>query len=103
MIDTGFTGFLMLPLAQALPLGLALCGTGDYTLADGSTVTNFLARGTVTIPNATDPESAEGVIVLAGDSPLLGMEFIRSLNKLLVVGRFVVLIDEASLPTSTKN
>lgn len=49
MIDTGFTGFLMLPLAQALPLGLVLYGTGDYTIADGSTVTNFLGKGTVTI------------------------------------------------------
>src|ERR1039458_1600308 len=53
MVDTGFTGFLMLPIAQALPLGLALYGTGNYTLADGSSVTNFLAQGPVTVLTPT--------------------------------------------------
>ena len=97
LIDTGFTGFLMLPVAKALPLGLTLCGTGDYTLADGKPATNFLARGTVTIPHAEHPESAEGAIVLAGKHPLLGMEFLRALNKLLVIGKVVALIDESLL------
>jgi hypothetical protein len=112
LIDTGFTGFLMLPLAQALPLGLVLYGTGDYTLADGSRVTNFLAKGSVKIPIpaavavrppppfelATQPESAEGIIVLAGTGALLGMEFLRALNKLLLVGSVVVLVDQAAIP-----
>lgn len=115
MIDTGFTGFLMLPIAQALPLGLALYGTGNYTLADGSMVTNFLAEGTVTImpptvspipPSSTlgpptlaglQPESVQGTIVLGGDSALLGMEFIRGLDKLLLVGKVVILVDNSTI------
>ncbi len=84
----------MLPAEKAHPLGLVPCGTGDYTLANGDTVTNFLARGTVTIPHDDTPESAEGVIVLAGNSTLIGMELIRALKKLLVIGSIVALIDD---------
>jgi predicted aspartyl protease len=120
MIDTGFTGFLMLPIAQALPLGLALYGTGNYTLADGSSVTNFLAEGTVTVltptvvpvlastltapPAAVPPatplkqESASGTVVLGGDGALLGMEFLRTLDKLLLVGKVVMLVDNSLVP-----
>ena len=119
MIDTGFTGFLMLPIAQALPLGLALYGTGNYTLADGSSVTNFLAQGPVTVltptvvpvigvsttpPTPAPPaealpqETVNGIVVLGGDGALLGMEFIRSLDKLLLVGNVVMLVDNSMVP-----
>jgi predicted aspartyl protease len=107
MIDTGFTGFLQLPIPDALPLGLVLCADGKYTLADGRTVTNFIARGTVTTRppsnsraqvRQTSPESIEGLIVLGGDGALLGMEFLRSLDKWLVVGKGVFLIDTSELP-----
>jgi predicted aspartyl protease len=119
LIDTGFTGFLMLPIALALPLGLVHVGTGDYQLADGSKITNFLAKGTVTIqrpsvpptplvippgtvplpppPGTTimQPEAVEGIIVLGGKGAILGMEFLRTLDKLLVVGKIVALLDNA--------
>jgi hypothetical protein len=118
LLDTGFTGFLMLAVAQALPLGLTLVGTGDYQLADGTLVTNYLATGRVTIrpptimpppvvpplpppPNPVPimlPESVEGTIVLGGNGAILGMEFLRSLDKWLVVGRTVALLDNDSLP-----
>ena len=35
LIDTGFTGFLMLPLTNAVALGIAPSATGDYILAGG--------------------------------------------------------------------
>jgi predicted aspartyl protease len=101
MIDTGFTGFLMLPIALALPLGLALYGTGDYILADGSPISCFLAEGTVGIQAASHPpvlEPVTGVVVLAGEDALLGMEFVRGLQKWLVIGSAVMLADPDSVP-----
>jgi len=108
LMDTGFTGFLMLPIAQALPLGLVLVGTADFELADGSMITNFLAKGNVTIrpptvttsvPSAAvtsaESETVEGIIVLGGNGAILGMEFLRSLDKLLVVGKIVALVDDS--------
>jgi hypothetical protein len=38
------------------------------------------------------------VFALAGDGALLGMEFLRSMDRLLVVGKVVALIDHAMLP-----
>ncbi len=112
LLDTGFTGFLMLPIAKALPLGLALYGTGDYKLADGSPISWFLAEGTVEIrppsppaPSSTivQPESLTGVVVLGGDDTLIGMEFVRALKKWLLVGSVVMLVDDdaINLPIAT--
>jgi hypothetical protein len=118
-IDTGFAGFLMLPVALALPLGLALYGTGDYYLADGSPISCFLAEGTVEIrppselpaftspatalvtnpASATQTERVSGVVVIGGDDPLLGMEFIRVLKKWLLIGSTVALVDSEDLPS----
>lgn len=109
IIDTGFAGFLMLPIQQALPLGLALYGTGDYLLADGSMVINYLAEGTVTIlpppvdgesarPSDAVPESMTGTVVLCGESALVGMEFLRGLRRPLLLGSVVMLVDEDRQP-----
>ena len=114
LLDTGFTGFLMLPIAKALPLGLALYGTGDYNLADGSPISCFLAEGTAEIrpPSGVatvtprtpqpanpimQPETVTGVVVLGGDDALVGMEFVRALKKWLLMGSAVFLIDDDSL------
>lgn len=75
MIDTGFTGFLLMPMMSAFPLGLTLVGTGNYTLADDSTSPKLLAIGSVIVQNE-DP--VHGVIVLEPNQCdlLLGMDFL---------------------------
>jgi predicted aspartyl protease len=52
-LDTGFTGFLMLPMMAAFPVGLILHSTIDITLADSSTHRS--------IPSANAISAAEAV------------------------------------------
>lgn len=101
MIDTGFTGFLSMPLTAAFPLALTLFGTTTYTLADGSTSPKLLGYGTVEL----EGERAQGSIVLESNSNglLLGMEFLKGLNKALVLSpkNGVVLTDDPDPVTPT--
>ena len=100
MIDTGFTGYLMLPLVQALPLALTLFGTTTCTLADGSQSPKLSAIGNID----HDGEVTSGIIVLEGNAssgPLVGMGFLRKSSKVLVLGRQgVFLLDESDLPSN---
>ena len=79
MIDTGFTGFLTLPLVAAIPLGLTLFGTTQSVYADGSQGTSLTVLGTVLFGES---EKAFGPILLSqGNQPLLGMAFLRIAKK----------------------
>jgi hypothetical protein len=107
LIDTGFTGFLMLPSAKAFSLGIVPSGTGDYTLADDSIITNYLGTATITVrppsiaPSSSypiasitnQPETIDGIVVMCGNGALVGMELLRLLDKFLLVGPIVMLID----------
>lgn len=83
MVDTGFTGFLMLPLLQAFPVGLILNGTMPITLADGSTQTKLTCLGELHF----DGESQVGLIIIEPNSTdiLVGMDFLRKFERELVV------------------
>jgi len=98
MIDTGFTGFLMMPLTESFELALTLYGTSSWTLADGSSQPKLLGFGTVIL----DDVHTHGVIVLEPNAsrPLLGMEFLRRSKRALAVGSGgCLLIDEEFMST----
>ena len=84
LLDTGFTGFMMLPLTAALPLGLTLISTSAYTLADGSSTFSLLALGTVDY----EGQQIFGPISLELNANckdvLVGMEFIKQ-GKLMLL------------------
>lgn len=73
LLDTGFSGFLTLPLQTALPLGLVLLSTAEYVMADNSKQLNLLCHGTI----GFDGEQVSGLIAISPGDPLLGMEFLR--------------------------
>lgn len=81
MLDTGFSGFLSLPLSYCLKAGLILASTADYTLADGSTNSTLLCWGTIII----NDQEIIGLVAISfrGNQPLLGMDFLRRTNKRL--------------------
>ena len=91
IINTGFSGFLMMPMASVFPLTLTLMGTADNELADGSLISQFLAHGSVIIGE----ETVTGAITLgqAGDCGLLpGMGFLKKAHRSLWVNSTDVLL-----------
>ncbi len=96
IIDTGFTGFIQLPLQHAFSLKLPLEGTASYTLADGSQGTCLTALASTTFGGQTKV----GVVTLAPGSQdiLVGMAFLRQfkLGMIMVTDR-ILLIDEEEL------
>jgi len=101
IIDTGFTGFLSMPLIKAFPLGLPLHGTTAVTLADGSTSYKLLGHAKATLNNQTK----EGLVILEPSSSdiLLGMAFLRTFKLMLMVAQMGVgLIDEMVLDAIIK-
>ncbi|MDX6444569.1 MAG: gag-polyprotein putative aspartyl protease [Blastocatellia bacterium] len=83
IVDTGFTGFVSMPIVKAFPLGLLLAGTTSVTLADGQSAFNLTATGIVTVGNSSEV----GVIILQGSSAdmLLGMDFLSKFGRVLFI------------------
>jgi len=93
VIDTGFTGFISLPITTAFTLGLPLYGTASPTLADGTQSTCITAQGKATFSGQTKI----GVVVLQASSQeiLLGMDFLRQFHlSLVVTNKQILLLDE---------
>lgn len=102
IIDTGFTGFLSMPLIEAIRLGLVLHGTTAVSFADGKQEYRLTAHGMVKIGKATEV----GVTILepAATEILLGMGFLRLFKKAFFVSSTgVLLADEDELAKLEKD
>jgi len=93
VIDTGFTGFVELPLIEMVDLGLKSQGATNVMLGDGSVITNLLSSADVHLGNQIE----NGTVLLADNSSgvLIGMAFLREFKKsLILTNSAVVLYDE---------
>ena len=73
LIDTGFTGFLSLPMAFINDLNLQLCGREEGTLGDGSLCTFDVYRGFV----IWDGQLRRIDVNAAETTPLVGMSLLK--------------------------
>ena len=93
IIDTGFTGFIQLPIEHAFRLRLPLEGSVESTLADDSNTSSYTALGTVVY----DGVEQEGVVILetVATSVLIGMAFLRQFKlSLNINSKQVMLLNE---------
>jgi predicted aspartyl protease len=83
IIDTGFTGFIQLPLPKALSLSLPLEGTNSVILADESSLVMLTALAQATLLDRTEV----GVVLLSMSSTdiLVGMDFLRRFERTLII------------------
>lgn len=96
IIDTGFTGFIQLPIQHAFSLKLPLEATASYTLADGSQTACLTALARTTFAG----QMKVGAVTLVPGSKdiLIGMGFLRQFKLgLLLFKKTVMLIDEAEI------
>lgn len=75
IVDTGFSGFISIPLVQAFPIGLVLRGTINLTLADGSTQARLMCLG---MAHFEGEEQLDLITIeTTGDQVLIGMQFLN--------------------------
>ncbi len=83
LIDTGFTGFLSIPLLQAFPIGLILTGTMSLQFANGASENRLTCLGVARL----DGVENMGLIVIEneGNQVMLGMDFLKKFGFELLV------------------
>lgn len=84
MFDTGFTGFLDLPLIYCLKAGLVLSSTANYVLADNSKKTTLLCLGTIVLGTGREITGTIS-INFSSDQALLGMDFLHKTKSKLEI------------------
>jgi predicted aspartyl protease len=96
LIDTGFSGFVSVPLVSSAQLGLKPHTVTRYQLANGKVSEPIpLARAFACIPG---DDLVPGLVSISEESTavLVGVEFLRSCRKgLMVFSNGVVIVDEA--------
>jgi predicted aspartyl protease len=93
IIDTGFSGFVALPIFELIELGLTTQGATNVMLGDGSIITNLVSSADVSLGTQVE----NGTILLDENSSdvLIGMAFLREFKKsLILTNSAVVLYDE---------
>jgi predicted aspartyl protease len=101
-IDTGFTGFVAMPIQEMITLGLKSEGAASVALGDGSVIYNLVAPASVTVGSQT----VQGPILLDDTSSeiLVGMAFLRAFRlALILTNTHVVLYDEAETLVAVAN
>jgi clan AA aspartic protease len=73
LIDTGFNGFICMPLERAVTLGLELVGSEIVELADGSQRRDVLFGGTAKLLRHARPVK---ISLTEGDDTLIGTELL---------------------------
>ncbi len=104
IVDTGFTGFLQIPLAIGLRSNLRLLSVGNSVLADGRKVKNLQCFGTIRFAG----KEIFGVMSLSETSndSLLGMQFLEKVGMdftLSISDRKSTFIDREPIPTVKQN
>ncbi|HLQ27301.1 MAG TPA: hypothetical protein VK138_15665 [Acidiferrobacterales bacterium] len=101
IIDTGFTGFISVPLIRAFPIGLPLYGTTNVIFADGSSGSKLTAVGIIAIGDRRE----SGIVILEENvsDVLIGMDFLRTFKASLVMTKdSIVLLEHDWLEQITK-
>ena len=90
IIDTGFSGGLVIPLVTAVEIGLTKVGASTVTLADGSVnvIPTFLSK--VKIGNVTQDAST----LIMGNEILIGMELMTPFKFYMIPKTGVVELEE---------
>lgn len=100
LVDSGFNGHLQISFALAFPLGLSLVGVQQLTIADGSTVNQFVCLGDVKIDNKEIKNVP--INIGAGCPTLLGTKLLKAAGKNLRIN-FVLQEIEISDHSLRKN
>jgi predicted aspartyl protease len=90
VIDTGCTGFVALPFAEMIPLGLTIRGAVSVQLGNGAMVDNMIAEGIVTLSS----QAEIGTIILdeTSNDILVGLDFLRRFKLGLILTDTVVVL-----------
>lgn len=92
-IDTGFTGFVALPTAELVPLGLSTQPiAASVMLGNGEIIYNLIAQGRVSLGD----QSVEGPILLddTSNDVLIGMAFLRAFRLALIITDTTVILHD---------
>jgi clan AA aspartic protease len=96
VIDTGFVGFLSIPLEYALALELPLMSIDDFRMADGRTTSLYSARAYVQIGERC--RRVRAILQPQSSEVLVGVALLRALNLALLLTRDkVLLLDQDSI------